>query len=1394
MSRAASRFLVVAMATLLATGWLTARPLPTKAVSASIVISQVYGGGGNSGATYTNDFIELFNRGASAIDVSTWSVQYASATGTTWTMTTLSGSIAPGKHYLVQEAAGAGGTTPLPAPDATGSVAMSATAGKVALVSDQTLIGAISCPAAQDFVGYGATANCSETAPTATLSNTTAAIRAADGATDTDNNSSDFTAGAPTPRNSGVISLSINNVSHNEATGSQLYDFTVSLTSPAGPGGVTFDIATQDGTATTANNDYIAQSLTGRSIPEGSSEYLFSVIANGDTVPEADETFFVNVTNVTGAAIADGQGKGTLVNDDGNPCADPVTPIYAIQGSGLSTPIPGTVTTRGVIVGDFQGPIASGLQGFYIQDPTGDANTATSDGLFVFTGNNDNGVNVGDVVAVSGFARERFSVTTLNGSNSDTSSVTNILVCTTGNPLPAPTQVLLPFATADSPEAYEGMLVTFTQSLVIAEYFNYDQFGEIVLAKPLAGETRPFSGTAIDAPGSAANARTAANVLSRIILDDGLGAQNVPTLRHPNGAAFSLTNAFRGGDTVTDALGVLTFDFSRYRIEPTGPATYTAVNLRPSAPADTGGRLTVAAQNTLNFFITADYPTGDPLDNKCGPANNVECRGWDSDQPTEFTRQRDKLLATLSGLDADVIGLNEIENSTGVDPLGDATNGIVAGLNAIFGPGTYAAINTGTIGTDAIKVGLIYRPAAVTPIGAHKLLTTAVDSRFIDTRSRPVLAQTFEENATGERFTVAVNHLKSKGSGCADIGDPDALDGQGNCNLTRTKAAQALVDWLDSDPTGSGDPDFLIIGDLNSYAREDPITAVKAGPDDTAGTADDYTNLVNAYLGAHAYSYTFDGQAGYLDHALSTPTLTGQVSGVAEWHINSDEADVLDYDTTFKPPAQEALYEAAAYRSSDHDGVIVGLNLSGLPTTITINAGDDQGTPVTTTFPTQLDLTVTDSGGNPVAGAEVTFAGPLTGASATIVEEGAHLTDSSGNLVVTAQANTVAGAFDFVATSATGTATFHLTNQAGAPDHITINAGDEQSTVIDTDFSTLLDLSVFDANGNPVPNATVTFAGPSSGASASIGGTGPYTTDADGNLLITAHANTTAGGPYDLVATSGTATATFHLTNVVGAAAAITINAGDNQSTTVDTDFGTLLDLTVVDAGNNPVPGATVTFEGPLSGATATIVETGTYTTDSNGNLVVTAHANTTAGSYDFVATSGTASATFHLTNLLMNAQLAVGASCSTFADGTATTLAEITYGLKRGKVDGLSRDTFSYWVKVSAVSGSNTFTINESITTGNFAALFVLMSGAVYQSDCSSGARSKVTHSSTNATAGTVTVTFMAPAAGIYYINAVFGTRTVRGSAAPSPATVQYEFSTTGVADTTRELELSER
>ena len=779
----------------------------------------------------------------------------------------------------------------------------------------------------KDLVGYGDADFYEGPAAAPALTNTTAALRNSVGCTETDNNGADFTTVAPNPRNT---ASPLSPCSGTEATP------TVASTLPT-DGATDFPV---DGNLTVTFSEPVNVTGDWFTLTCNSSGNVTATVTGGPTTFTLDPSVTLVhqdacTLTVLAAQVSDQDALDPPDNMAANHsvgfspydvCAATYTPAYQIQGSGSSVATPGNVTTKGVVAGDFEGTAAVG--GFYLQDAAGDGNPGTSDGIFVYTGNADL-VSAGQVVVVKGYARERYGQTSLNGSNSDAAAVpaANVWICGTDVTV-APTDVSMPFASADFPERYEGMLARFPQDLVISEYFNYDRYGEIVLALPLAGESRPFTGTAIDEPGAAANARTLANSLRRITLDDATSAQNPAVLRHPNGTAFSLANRFRGGDTVTNTVGILGYDYSLYRLYPTGPATYAAANPRPAAPQSVGGTLRAASMSTMNYFLT-----GDDSANVCGPSQDMECRGWDVDQSGEFIRQRDKLLAALTAVDADMIGLTELENTTGVEPLAD----LVAGLSG------YAYVDTGTIGTDAIKVGLIYRTAKVTPVGAFQVLDSSDDPRFLDTRNRPTLAQTFQDKATGERFTVAVNHFKSKGSACS--GDPDTGDGQGNCNLTRTDAAKALVDWLATDPTGSGDPDFLVLGDLNAYAQEDPIDALKAGPDDSTGTADDYTNLIAKYQGPFAYSYTFDGQAGYLDYALASAGLAGRVTGATQWHVNSDEPDVLDYDTSFKPPAQDLLYEANAYRSSDHDPVLVGLDSTvapGAPTGLAGTPGDGQ--------------------------------------------------------------------------------------------------------------------------------------------------------------------------------------------------------------------------------------------------------------------------------------------------------------------------------------------------------------------------------------------------------------------------------------------------------------------
>ena len=608
---------------------------------------------------------------------------------------------------------------------------------------------------------------------------------------------------------------------------------------------------------------------------------------------------------------------GEAVNTPGEPnqiyeapaeaCGDPFTPVYEVQGSGAASPLVGqNVAVEGVVVGDFQNNASADsgdLNGFYVQDPTGDDDAATSDGVFVYApGAID--VAVGDAVRVRGNVSEYNGLTELGASQ--------VWACGPGASV-APVELSLPVTDVNDFEAYEGMLVTFPQALVISEYFNFDRYGEIVLTS-----TRHLTPTAEYEPGSPEALQAMQDyLLDSITLDDGRSAQNPDPAIHPDGQEFTLDNRFRGGDTVANVTGVIDYSFGLYRVQPTQGADYTSVNERTAAPAEVGGNVKVASFNVLNYFTTIDQGSGHWI---CGPEQNQECRGADNQE--ELTRQRDKILAALAAIQPDVAGLLEIQNDEGA-----SVADLVDGLNTALGAGTYDYIDTGYIGTDAIKVAMIYKPGVVSPVGSYAVLDTSVDPRFVDTKNRPALAQTFMNNETGGIFTVAVNHLKSKGSDCNDLEDPDTGSGAGNCNITRTRAAQALVDWLATDPTNSGDQDFLIIGDLNSYDKEDPIDAIKAGPDDVAGTADDYTDMVFQFQGEDAYSYVFDGQIGYLDHALASANLASQVTGVTDWHINADEPDLIDYDTSFKQDAQDALYAPTPYRASDHDPVIIGLDV-----------------------------------------------------------------------------------------------------------------------------------------------------------------------------------------------------------------------------------------------------------------------------------------------------------------------------------------------------------------------------------------------------------------------------------------------------------------------------------
>jgi len=295
-------------------------------------------------------------------------------------------------------------------------------------------------------------------------------------------------------------------------------------------------------------------------------------------------------------------------------------------------------------------------------------------------------------------------------------------------------------------------------------------------------------------------------------------------------------------------------------------------------------------------------------------------------------------------------------------------------------------------------------------------------------------------------------------------------------------------------------------------------------------------------------------------------------------------------------------------------------NTVGAPASISATGGVTQSTLVTTAFGTALQVTVRDGSNNPVQGVAVTFTPPAAGAS-SVLSSTTVTTNALGVASVTATANSTAGAY-VVSATVVGIATpisFNLTNTVGAPTSISATGGGTQSTVVTTAFGTALQVTVRDGSNNPVQGVAVTFTPPASGASSVLSAT-TVTTNALGVASVTATANSTAGAYVVSATVVGIATPiSFNLTNTVGAPASISATGGGTQSTLVTTAFGTALEVTVRDGSNNPVPGVTVTFAAPKSGASSVLSST-SVVTNASGVASVTATANTTVGTYSVTA------------------------------------------------------------------------------------------------------------------------------------------------------------------------------
>ena len=562
-------------------------------------------------------------------------------------------------------------------------------------------------------------------------------------------------------------------------------------------------------------------------------------------------------------------------------CNTEFTAIDAIQGNADSSPLVGQqLITQGVVTAVlYQGSPAAGI----VLRATARGNSDAANSLFIADATAANIYQAGQVLQVSGTVAELNQLTSLT-------QVSDIKLCDEQASV-QPATLRLPLLPGQNWERLEAALISFDMPLTVIDTYGLLRFGEVTLA-----DKRLMVPTEIMLPGeAAAELNITQQQRHMLVLDDGLAAQNPEPLNLGN-RSITANSTLRVGDTVTGVSGILLQDERGYRLVPTATPQFTSSNPRPEAPAAKPAvALRIASFNVLNYFNGEGQSPAFPT--RRGASNTAE-----------FARQQAKTVAALAALDADVIGLLEVENN-GYSAKG-ALAQLTAALNKVAAKPYRFIITTEQPGSDAIKVALLYRPSAVSVEGKAAMLL----AKPFDWGSRPPLAQSFRHLASNELVTVSINHFKSKGSCPKDAKDANAEqnDGQACWNALRTQSAKALSDWLHSQPTGVTTDKQIILGDLNAYRMEDPIRALQQH---------DWR-----YLGAEgdtAYSYVYRGRTGSLDHALASPALASKLTTMQHWAINADEPTLLDYNVEFKSAAQQQLlYAPTPYRSSDHDPLI----------------------------------------------------------------------------------------------------------------------------------------------------------------------------------------------------------------------------------------------------------------------------------------------------------------------------------------------------------------------------------------------------------------------------------------------------------------------------------------
>ena len=856
-SRVPARRFTTALSAALGAALLGSALVPIPAFAAEgprVVINEAYLKGGSNGAFFNKKFVELYNAGDTAQDLSGWSLQYRSASSvqapTGANTQPLTGSIAPGGYYLIGLPGNDINGADLPAADITSAgLNPSGTNGQLFLANVTESLALPGGPVADsrvvDFLGYGSAASFETKAASVDGPNGTPNALVRTDFIDTNDNSVDFT--------------------------------NTTTVTPQGSGGAIAPTPTVAPTAT----------------------------ATPTATPAPTPTVTPGV----------------------------VTPIRDIQGTGATTPLAGqTVTTRGVVTAAYP---TGGYNGFFIQTPgTGgplDPQThLASDAVFVYGSAATAKVAIGQHVEVTGTAGE------FGGQTQITVDAPSVSILTEQAAEVRPAEVAWP-KTDEERERFEGMLLAPQGDFTVTNTYSTNQYAEVGLA---AGTTPLRTPTDVARPDTPEYVAAVADNRARaVVLDDGA---SINFLNDANKGIplpyVSLTEPVRVGAAVTfDEPVILEYRNNAWKFQPTEqltvdnadtvqPASFE--NTRTEAPEPVGGDVKISSFNVLNYFTTTAASVGCTStyeDREGNPVTADTCpapgpRGAADD--ANLKRQQDKIVAAINGLGADVVSLEEIENSAAFGKNRDAAlSTLVDALNAALGSPQWAFIPSPAVlpaSEDVIRTAFIYKKGVVAPSGDGVILD---DPAFRN--ARQPLAQAFAPLTDPDAKILAiVNHFKSKGDSRPAATGDNANGIQGAFNGDRVRQADALGTFAAARAAAVGTDDVFLLGDFNAYTQEDPILKLR-----------EY-GFEPLEAGTGKYSYSFSGQSGSLDHVLASPSARELVTGTDIWNINAVEALALEY-SRYNYNALN-FYEPTPYRSSDHDPVIVGLDLGPETTDITL--------------------------------------------------------------------------------------------------------------------------------------------------------------------------------------------------------------------------------------------------------------------------------------------------------------------------------------------------------------------------------------------------------------------------------------------------------------------------